>query len=195
MGQCMGKLAIVLLLAISFAAHAEVGVTVMAGYRFGDDLAVQERTVSVDEGNAAALSLHYFNAADSAFDLWLSRFSSELTSSTESTDVLQESIQFGGRKYWQDQPFLPYVGATVGVLRLRPDLTANERETRPAYTLFVGLALPLTDQVQLLAEARWLNTVFSSDTRIRCDDSDCSWTIKSGTWSQYDIGLGLSAQF
>ncbi|MFN4292023.1 MAG: hypothetical protein ACK4E7_14260 [Permianibacter sp.] len=190
----MGKLAIVLL-AISFAAHAEVGVTVMAGYRFGDDLAVQERTVSVDEGNAAALSLHYFNTADSAFDLWLSRFRSELTSSTESTDVLQESIQFGGRKYWQDQPFLPYVGATVGVLRLRPDVTANERETRPAYTLFVGLALPLTDQVQLLAEARWLNTVFSSDTRIRCDDSDCSWTIESGTWSQYDIGLGISAQF
>lgn len=195
MRQTMRKLAVLMLSAASLGAQAEVGMTVMASYRFGDDLAVQERTVSVDEGNALALSLHYFNAADSAFDLWLSRFRSDLTSSSESTEVLQESIQFGGRKYWQDQPFLPYVGATIGVLRLSPDLTANERETRPAYTLFVGLALPLTDHVQLLAEARWLNTVFSSDTRIRCDDSDCSWTIKSGTWSQYDIGLGISAQF
>ena len=191
----MRKFAVVILSTASFAAHAEVGTTVMAGYRFGDDLAVREQTVAVDEGKALALTLHYFSAADSAFDLWISRFESDLKTASNETRVLQESLQFGGRKYWQDRPFLPYVGATVGVLRLTPDLVANERETRPAYTLFVGLALPLGESVQLLAEARWLNTVFSSDTSLRCDDSDCSWTIKSGTWSQYDIGIGISAQF
>ncbi|NQD36923.1 hypothetical protein HPT27_07780 [Permianibacter sp. IMCC34836] len=176
-------------------ARAEVGVSVLANYRFGDDLAVNGTPVSIDEGNSAALTLHYFNTASSAFDLWFSRFDTDAQTGTVMTAMRQDSIQFGGRKYWQDQPFLPYVGATIGIQRLSPDLAQRERETRPAFSLFTGLALPLTEDWQLLAEARWLGTVFSSETTVRCDDSDCEWKIKSGTWTQYEVGIGLTARF
>ena len=198
MSRSTPVLSIVLLftaLAASNASHAELGVSVLGSYRFGDELDVDNVTVDIDEGTGAAVSLQYFNAADSSFDLWLSRL--ETTTETDGirADLQQESIQFGGRKYWRDEPLRPYVGATVGIHRLSPDLRSSERETRPAFTLFFGLALPISEQWQLLAEARWLGTIFNSDTSIRCDDQDCVWEIKSGTWTQYDIGFGVSAQF
>ena len=198
MSRSTPVLSIVLLftaLAASNASHAELGVSVLGSYRFGDELDVDNVTVDIDEGTGAAVSLQYFNAADSSFDLWLSRLETATETDGIRADLQQESIQFGGRKYWRDEPFRPYVGATVGIQRLSPDLRSSERETRPAFTLFFGLALPISEQWQLLAEARWLGTIFNSDTSIRCDDQDCVWKIKSGTWTQYDIGFGVSAQF
>lgn len=188
-------LAALLLLCWLPMATAEVGVSVLAGYRFGDDLAVSGTPVAVDEGDSVAVTLHYFDSRSTAFDLWFARFDGETRTGAVETAMLQESIQFGGRKYWQDQPFLPYVGATVGVQRLSPDLLQRERETRPAFTLFTGLSWPVADKVQLLAEARWIGTIFSSETSVRCDDDDCEWKIKSGTWSQYEVGVGVTATF
>ena len=187
-----------LLLAVltcSSASHAELGVSVLGSYRFGDELAVDNVAVDIDEGAGVAVSLQYFNAGDSSFDLWLSRLETATETEGIRADLQQESIQFGGRKYWRDEPFRPYVGATVGIQRLSPDLRSSERETRPAFTLFFGLALPISEQWQLVAEARWLATIFNSDTSIRCDEQDCIWEIKSGTWTQYDIGFGVSGQF
>lgn len=180
---------------IALPVHAEIGVSALAAYRFGDELAVQDDTVSVEEGRSTALTLHYFSAADAAFDLWLSRHDTEALTGTVTTDLRQDAIQFGGRRYWRDEPFFPYVGATIGVLRLQPSLRRAETETRPAFSLFAGLALPLSEQTQLVAEARWLSTFFSGETRLRCDDSDCQWTIQSGSWTQYDVGLGLTVVF
>ena len=182
-------------LTCSSASHAELGVSVLGSYRFGDELAVDNVAVDIDEGAGVAVSLQYFNAGDSSFDLWLSRLETSTETEGIRADLQQESIQFGGRKYWRDEPFRPYVGATVGIQRLSPDLRSSERETRPAFTLFFGLALPISEQWQLVAEARWLATIFNSDTSIRCDDQDCVWEIKSGTWTQYDIGFGVSGQF
>lgn len=188
-------LLLALALLLTQRAEAELGVSVLANFRFGDELVAAGTDVDVDDGNGAALSLHYFTAADSAYELWWSRTATDARTDAAETELQQDSLQFGGRKYWLEEPFRPYVGATVGVIRLQPDVVRNERETRPAFTLFIGSALPIAEHWQLVAELRWLGTIFSSDTTIRCDDVDCRWQIKSGTWSQYDFGVGVSGQF
>lgn len=184
-----------LLGALAGVVHAEVAVSLLSTYRFGDDLPEAERSVSVDEGGSAALTLHYFDHADSAYDLWLSRYRGDAHRADERVTLDQEAVLFGGRKYWRDGPFYPYLGAGVGVLRLRPDVQQDAAETRAAFSLVGGLSWPLTDAMQLVAEARWLGTVFSSNTALRCGDNGCEWQIQSGTWSQYDLGLGLTVHF
>jgi len=192
-----------LLLALSCAAQAEMGISVIGAERFGDDPTLDKdgsgpgsaQTIDIDDAVSSALTLQYFNTSSTSYDFWVLRLETDVSGDTTEVSLVQESLHFGGRKYWQDDAFRPYVGATVGIQRLDLGSANHDQETLWGFTLFAGLALPLTEHVRLIGEARMVGTVFSSDTALGCGTEGCVWHVQSQVWSQYDVGLGLSMQF
>jgi hypothetical protein len=184
------------------AVQAEVGVSLLGAQRFGEDPTVESNaaieiadSLSIDEALSTSLTIQYFDTESTSYDFWFSRAESDASSETTTVSLLQESIHFGGRKYWKEDALRPYVGATVGLQQLSVNTERDNDETLWGFTLFAGIAFPISESLQFVGEARMVGTVLSSDTALGCGPSGCVWHIQSQVWSQYDVGLGLSMQF
>lgn len=100
-------------------------------------------------------------------------------------------LQLGGAKYLQAGQVRPYLGATLGGSLIdAPD----SRQLHPAFTLYGGGHWSLGKQSAIKLEARWLGTLIRTDASLLCDPG-CTAKIKSGLWSQFEIGAWFGFGF
>lgn len=100
-------------------------------------------------------------------------------------------LQLGGVKYIEPGNKRPYLGATLGGSYIQ---TTDIQQLRPSFSLYGGGHWSLNKQTAVKLEARWLGVFFHSDTSVLCD-SGCTVKIKSGVWSQFEIGAWLGFGF
>jgi len=139
---------------------------------------------------ALALQLEIPDSIDTDMHFYATHSRHKMTPvSDESLSVTQ--LQLGGVKYLQSGRVRPYLGATLGGSLIdAPD----SRQLHPAFTLYGGNHWSLGKQTAIKLEARWLGTLIRTDASLLCDPG-CTAKIKSGLWSQFEIGAWLGFGF
>jgi hypothetical protein len=168
----------------------------MAGGGFEDPLDSSDRDLDEDSNFGVII-----NAAVDSWRHYELLYSSQSTTVDGATpfDIDVQYLQIGGIVSNPDaRHVVPYFGLTVGAVRLSPDETGLDDETKLAFSAGGGLRVPITDHFGIRLDVRAFVTVLDTDGDLFCVSDGgltCRVRAKSDTFVQYAAALGVTVGF
>lgn len=196
-----------LLAAAPLAQAADAGrfqVGLHAGFRAGGSLEDVDTgdDRDLDEGASVAMALELRHALhpDRWFQLWYSRQSTAVEDELVDHDVDVEYLHLGGTipigSYGKAQP---YLSAGLGATRFSASGPGSDDEIRFSGSLALGIAVPISQNVALRAEARGYMTAVDSDSAFFCradgGEGLCRIVASGSTIGQVEALAGIVFRF
>ncbi|HEY7774513.1 MAG TPA: outer membrane beta-barrel protein [Marinagarivorans sp.] len=114
---------------------------------------------------------------------------------SQEAELTSRHLHIGGTYEWRHDRITPYVGGTIGASHL--SLSGAGADTFLGYSVAGGLKFPLGENLNLRIEARAIGVNLSSDTDFFCSSAQgtCLINIRSNTWWQQQLSIGLGYRF
>lgn len=179
-------------------------VGVHGGYRAGGSLedmdTGDDRDVDEGESFAVALELRHAEHQDRWFQLWYSRQATAIEDELVDHDLDIEYLHLGGTvpmgSYGKAQP---YMSAGLGGTRFSVSGPEADDEVRFSGSLAIGVAMPLSENVDFRIEARGYLTVVDSDSAFFCRSDGgeglCRIIASGSTIGQVEALAGIVFRF
>lgn len=205
----MSLRAAVLLVAVSTLAGAGTvpatagqpgfSITPMAGYRGAGEFEDQNnsRTLDVDGDLAGSLVLNLEEATDRWYELLYSRQETGIDGAD--VDLTVQYLHLGGMAAWPQKGFSTYLAAGIGATFLRASGDGSGSDTRPSFSVGLGLLIPVAERVAVRLESRAYLTLTGGDTGIFCGSGEqggvCRFRYSGDVFTQVDAMAGLTFRF
>ncbi|MBY6187151.1 porin family protein [Marinobacter hydrocarbonoclasticus] len=184
----------------------------MYGYTAGGTLDVTEKVVDEETGNSSRETIAELKFDDAAhYGLMMgvetndpgavylfyskqeSTFKEGSFAPTSGIDVDVEYYHIGGTLFYPRNDFRPYVTASVGATRIKPQETYSN-ETFFSLGLGLGAEYLLFEHLALTADYRAMFTAVNNSTNLVCDEG-CTVRVEADTMIQSQFNLGLRVRF
>lgn len=170
----------------------------MGGGKFADPTDQSDRDVEADTNWGLFLNLNA-DSQERQYELLYTQQSTTVEGAVP-IDMDIQYLQIGGIVNFTDvERAIPYFGLTVGATQFSPDETGLDEETKLSFTVGGGVKVPITEHIGLRLDARAFVTVLDSDGDFFCVSgaagATCRIAVKSDTFVQYTLGLGVVAAF
>jgi opacity protein-like surface antigen len=181
------------------AGQSGFSITPMAGYRGGGvfDEAASGRSLDLDGGAAGSLVLSLEESTDRWYELIYSRQETSLDGAD--LDLTVQYLHLGGMAAWPQNGFSTYLAAGVGATWLRASGGASGSDTRPSFSIGLGLLIPLSERVAVRLESRAYLTLTDGDREFFCASGPqggvCRVRYDGDVLTQIDAMAGLTFRF
>jgi len=181
------------------AGQSGLSITPMAGYRVGGEFDERESGRGLDVDGDLAGSL-VFNLEEST-DRWYELLYSRQETSVEGTDVdlTLQYLHVGGMAAWPQKGFSTYLAAGLGATFFRASGAGSGSDTRPSFSVGLGLLVPVAERVSIRLESRAYLTLTGGDTEIFCgsgaEGGVCRLRYSGDLFTQIDAMAGLTFRF
>lgn len=181
------------------AGQSGFSITPMAGYRGGGafDETASGRSLDVDGGAAGSLVLNWEESTDRWYELIYSRQETSLDGAD--LDLTVQYLHFGGMAAWPQDGFSTYLAAGVGATWLRASGGGSGSDTRPSFSIGLGLLMPLSERVAVRLESRAYLTLTDGDREFFCASGPqggvCRVRYEGDVLTQLDAMAGLTFRF
>ena len=180
--------------------------TPFAAYRGGGDFEDKEGLIEFElqESNAWGLIL---NGKVEANTQWEVLYSSQSTSADitgaipdePDFDLDVEYLHIGGTYLFDGDRVRPFMAATIGASRLKPQPSGFSSETFVSGSIGGGWKIGLGKNLALRVEARGYATLVDSDSLLFCESSDaggaCLLVLEGSFFTQWEARVGLTFRF
>ncbi len=182
---------------IAGSAPAEVELTPLVGLQAGGSIGTRQGDLEIDPSAALGLLVSWRVRSDGMVELLYTRQDTEMDlDASRLFDLTVEQFHFGGlweiRDYTQTRPFL---GMTLGVTRMNPDLGGAGSETYFSGAISGGVKRFFNEKVGLRVEGRGLMTFSVDEGGIFCGSSfgqsGCALTALGDAFFQFQGFVGL----
>ena len=112
---------------------------------------------------------------------------------TSGIDVDVEFYHVGGSLYYPRGDFRPYITASVGATRVKPQ-TVYSNETFFSMGFGLGAEYLLFEHLAVTADYRAMVTAVDSSSTLVCNGS-CALRVEGDTMIQSQFNIGLRARF
>ncbi|MBW3141084.1 porin family protein [Ferrimonas balearica] len=112
---------------------------------------------------------------------------------TSGIDVDVEFYHVGGSLYYPRGDFRPYITASVGATRIKPQ-TVYSNETFFSMGFGLGAEYLLFEHLAVMADYRAMVTAVDSSSTLVCDGS-CVFRVEGDTMIQSQFNIGLRVRF
>lgn len=155
-------------------------------------------TLSVEEATAWGLTIDVDYDPGRTLQMLFSRQRTAFDLPSDVEDELKLDIDyyhFGGTYSWgEDDTYLPYVVASVGVTYFQPIHSDFSNEMRFSMAIGLGLKYFLTPNIGIVLEGRGYGTFMGGSTAIFCSGG-CTIKIDQELYTQIEGRTGLMIRF
>lgn len=181
------------------AGQPGFSITPMAGYRGGGGFDEPDTGRSLDvEGSAAgSLVLNLEQSTDRWYELIYSRQETDLDGTD--VDLTIQYLHVGGMAAWPQQGFSTFLAAGIGATWLKASGGGSGSDTRPSFSLGLGVLIPMSERVALRLEGRGYLTFTDGDSDVLCVSGPgggvCGFRYDGDVLTQIDAMAGLTFRF
>lgn len=181
------------------AGQSGFSITPMAGYRGGGafDEAASGRSLDLDGGAAGSLVFNLEESTDRWYELIYSR--QETSFDGADLDLTLQYLHFGGMAAWPQNGFSSYLAAGVGATWLRASGGGSGSDTRPSFSIALGVLIPVWERVEVRLESRAYLTLTDGDREFSCASGPqggvCRVRYEGDMLTQIDAMAGLTFRF
>ncbi len=181
------------------AGQSGFSISPMAGYRGGgafDDTA-SGRNLDLDGGTAGSLVFNLEESTDRWYELIYSR--QETSFDGADLDLTVQYLHVGGMAAWPQNGFSSYLAAGVGATWLRASGGGSGSDTRPSFSIALGVLIPVWERVEVRLESRAYLTLTDGDNEFFCasgpEGGVCRVRYEGDVLTQVDAMAGLTFRF
>ena len=213
---CLGVCALLLTFG-AIADDTNIDISLLVGAGGSDDFITtnaEEHTLSTESKSHVALVINYLesykNNSRLQYELYLGKTGVELeqkdvvtegeegdvdSENVVTTDVDIEYYQIGGINEIElkDSSFHPFVAATVGATRMKPE--GYDTETDFSFSIGTGFKWKPTENFGARVDIRAFGTVLSKDDAVFCNDGSCAAVVDDTIFFQYQATAGIMFRF
>ena len=169
----------------------------VTGGTFDDEVTGQQ--LDLDDSSAAGLQLNIRADGQSSYEVHYARQATRTSGpAVPSLEVTIEKLEIGGSYETSAGPTRPFVAATLGATRFRPDDSTFNDDTYVSFSLGGGVKFFTDRPFGIAIDARWAGAFIDEDTDVFCLSAGgltCLIQTDAGLASQFRVFVGLNARF
>lgn len=184
----------------SWSKESYIEVTPTLGYRFGGEFDLEDSdNIDLKDKASFGVSLNWAFDKKRQGELLFSHYDSEFDKHDEfplnKEDISVSYLHFGGNVPLSKVVIPLFLSGGLGVTHFSPDDSSLDNETKFSANLGLNTRIDLIDNLSLKIGSRVYFTFLDSDSKIFCDQADCTIYVSSDVWIQSEVYTGLTFKF
>ena len=175
--------------------------TPFIGYRIGGEFDENNEDTRIELEDASSFGLLFAWPYDShrQGELLLSHYDTDFTENSTITinkpGLSVTYLHLGGNVQIAEGVVPFWINGGLGLAHLSPDDNLLNDETKFSANIGINTRFKLSESLSFRIDGRVFGTFFNSDSRLFCDNADCTVYITSNLWVQSELSAGLTFSF